>query len=89
MGMDNAHCFKRAEDIIAKANAAQGGPTPSMESAGNASPSLPPQTNAYTHWNVDSGATAHMTPHRHWVHNYSHVAFQFVLQIQQLCILLV
>ena len=21
-------------------------------------------------WNTDSGATSHMTPHRHWIHNY-------------------
>jgi len=23
-----------------------------------------------THWTADSGATSHMTPHRHWIHNY-------------------
>ena len=22
-------------------------------------------------WNTDSGATSHMTPHRHWMHNYT------------------
>ena len=78
-GHDDDHCFKRASDIIAKANSAQAAPAPAMESAGNAS--LPPtipggalspsQIDAYAHWNVDSGATAHMTPHRHWLHNYT------------------
>lgn len=73
---DIDHCFKRAADIIAKANSVQNSPLPSTESAGNASLSSavnpsPLQTDAYLHWNVDSGATAHMTPHRHWLHNYT------------------
>lgn len=43
------------------------------ESAGNASlrsadPSL---DDAHTHWNTDSGATSHMTPHREWLRNYT------------------
>jgi hypothetical protein len=44
---------------------------PPVEPAGNASlrlsisdPLSPIQVNAYTYWNADSGATAHMTPHR-------------------------
>jgi len=24
------------------------------------------------HWNTDTGATSIMTPHRHWIHNYTH-----------------
>ncbi|KAJ2911346.1 hypothetical protein MD484_g9068, partial [Candolleomyces efflorescens] len=27
---------------------------------------------ANTSWNTDSGATSHMTPHRHWIRNYVH-----------------
>ena len=50
-----------------------------MEFAGNASlhslnpfsPLYPLQLDADVHWNADTGATAHMTPHRHWVHNYT------------------
>ena len=50
-----------------------------MEFAGNASlhsldpssPLYPLQLDADIHWNADTGATAHMTPHCHWVHNYT------------------
>ena len=50
-----------------------------MEFTGNASlrsfnPSsslYPLQLNANVHWNVDTEATPHMTPHRHWVRNYT------------------
>ena len=50
-----------------------------MEFAGNASlhsldpssPLYPLQLDADVHWNADTGATAHMTPHRHWVHSYT------------------
>src|SRR5271154_3857593 len=70
-GHDDDHCFKQAADIIAKANAAQKAPAPTVESAGNASLPIsstsglpsPLQPNTYNNWNVDSGATAHMTPH--------------------------
>jgi len=54
-----------------KANAAQTPETPS-EFAGNASapstsPSpIPPNFD----WLAETGATSHMTPHRHWVRNY-------------------
>jgi hypothetical protein len=51
-----------------------------VEFAGNASalsttydpsnPSNPLQTDADFDWNPDSGATSHMTPHRHWIRNY-------------------
>ena len=30
----------------------------------------PLDTLAYTLWNTDTGASTHMTPHRHWVRNY-------------------
>ena len=46
-----------------------------MESAGNASSnhvsSSPLQTDANFDWNADSGATSHMTPHSHWIRNYT------------------
>jgi hypothetical protein len=78
-GHDDDHCWKRAADIIRKANTAHKEPSVSIQTAGNAtshSPSIsdplsPIQINTYTHWNVDSGASAHMTPHRHWLHNYT------------------
>src|SRR5437660_10584465 len=48
------------------------------EYAGNASlrifdpsdPSYPLQLDASTDWNADTGATSHMTPHRHWLRNH-------------------
>ena len=59
----------------AAANVVQG----IVEHAGNASDrssdtSVPPSTSqrdADLVWNADSGATSHMTPHRHWLHNYT------------------
>ena len=33
-------------------------------------PLCPLQLDACVDWNVDTGATSHMTPHRHWLHNY-------------------
>ena len=49
------------------------------EFAGNASlrsfdssyPLCPLQLNAHADWNADTGATSHMTPHRHWLRNYA------------------
>ena len=32
--------------------------------------SSPLDTPAYTSWNADTGASSHMTPHRHWLRNY-------------------
>jgi hypothetical protein len=32
--------------------------------------SSPLDTPAYTLWNADTGASSHMTPHRHWLRNY-------------------
>ena len=49
------------------------------EFAGNASArsksplhSSPLQLNADFHWLADTGATSHMTPHRHWFKSYTH-----------------
>ena len=40
-------------------------------SASSASgPFSPLNTPAYTLWNADTGASSHMTPHRHWLRNY-------------------
>src|ERR1700709_1628163 len=49
------------------------------EFAGNASlcsfdpshPLCPLQLDADADWNADTGATSHMTPHRHWLRNYA------------------
>ena len=51
---------------------------PPSESAGHASfrsfdpshPLYPLQLDACVEWNADTGATSHMTPHRHWLRNY-------------------
>ena len=46
-----------------------------VETAGNASSchisSSPLQIDANFDWNADSGATSHMTPHSHWIRNYT------------------
>ena len=64
-----------------KAQAATASPTGSqeiVERAGNASlrstpsdPFLPLVLDADHDWNADLGATSHMTPHCHWLHNYT------------------
>ena len=71
-----------------KAQAATASPTGSqeiVEHAGNASlrstpsnPFSPLMLDADHDWNVDSGATSHMTPHHHWLRNYTpkHVAIK-------------
>ena len=49
------------------------------EFAGNASlrsfdsldPLCPLQLDGHADWNADTGATSHMTPHRHWLQNYT------------------
>src|SRR5437588_11967745 len=33
-------------------------------------PTYPLQLDACVDWNADTGATSHMTPHRHWLRNY-------------------
>ena len=57
------------------ANAANSAATASSvtEFAGNASLcSFHTSSPSLTHlWNADTGATSHMTPHRHWLKNYS------------------
>lgn len=63
----------------AKANAAQEDTesTQSAEFAGNASthdftnPNSPLLSDAGSDWIVDTGATCHMTPHRHWFNQYT------------------
>jgi len=51
---------------------------PVPDSAGHASfcsfdpshPLCPLQLDTCVDWNADTGATSHMTPHRHWLRNY-------------------
>ena len=51
---------------------------PVSDTAGHASfrsfdpshPLYPLQLDACVDWNADTGATSHMTPHRHWMRNY-------------------
>ncbi|TFK17552.1 hypothetical protein FA15DRAFT_551997, partial [Coprinopsis marcescibilis] len=38
--------------------------------SGPSDPSQPLQLNADFHWIPDTGATAHMTPHGHWLRDY-------------------
>ena len=65
------------------ANSANNDPeAPSVvEAARNASSchisSSPLQTDANFDWNADSGTTSHMTPHSHWIHNYTPFALSF------------
>ena len=42
-------------------------------------PSNPLQSDADFDWNADTGATSHMTPHRHWLRNYSKVCIPIKL----------
>lgn len=52
--------------------ASAGAPTlPALSDASLASNPFPPSTVLNTHfWNADTGATSHITPHRHWLRNY-------------------
>ena len=71
-----------------KAQTATASPTGSQDiikCIGNASlcstssdPFSPLMLNADHDWNADSGATSHMTPHHHWLHNYTpkHIAIK-------------
>jgi Pol polyprotein, beta-barrel domain len=57
---------KKANSNVAKA---EDSPT---EFAGSASPRSPSSSSpASDAWNADTGATYHMTPHRHWFVSYS------------------
>ena len=62
----------------ASTSAASSSTSNATEFAGSASlrppraedPLSPLQLDADVHWNADTGATSHMTPHRHWLRNY-------------------
>jgi hypothetical protein len=41
--------------------------------------SSPLDTPAYTLWNADTGASSHMTPHRHWLRNFKPCCVQIKL----------
>jgi len=43
---------------------------PASASSANCLLSSPLDSSAYTSWNTDTGASSHMTPHRHWLRNY-------------------
>lgn len=49
--------------------AAVASPAPATASVASTSLPSPITLNAH-YWNADTGATAHMTPHRHWLRNY-------------------
>ena len=42
----------------------------SLRSFDSSDPLCPLQLDAHADWNADTGATSHMTPHRHWLRNY-------------------
>jgi len=44
--------------------------TASVASLASSLSSTHHQLNSYNHWNADTGASAHMTPHRHWLRNF-------------------
>ena len=66
---------QRGTDNKKSANTAQGSSTDGEkvnEAAQNASPHSTAHTTSHANqrWNADTGATSHMTPHRHWLQNY-------------------
>jgi hypothetical protein len=72
---------KNGRKRAGKANAAQKststppGSSAQTEFAGKASPAIPsyfypPHNVSDRLWTADTGATSHMTPHRHWLRNY-------------------
>ena len=69
----------RKQDQAQAANSLHTGSQEVVERAGNASlhssdpshPFSPLQLNADYDWNADLGATSHMTPHHHWLRNYT------------------
>jgi hypothetical protein len=43
----------------------------SLHSVDPSDPHTPLQVDADFDWNADTGATSHMTPHHHWIRNYT------------------
>lgn len=78
-GNRNRNNRRQRQQITYPQNANQADTTPgyspspaTMEFAGNASISPSASTPFLsTDWNTDTGATAHMTPHRHWFASYT------------------
>ncbi|KAF7761159.1 hypothetical protein Agabi119p4_10568 [Agaricus bisporus var. burnettii] len=58
-------------DIPLRASALGAYSSPSSSPLSSSSPSLPLQLDADFFWLADTGATSHMTPHRHWFKSYS------------------
>ena len=54
-----------AQDVVERAGNA------SLRSIDPSDPLSPLQLDADVDWNADTGATSHMTPHRHWLRNYT------------------
>jgi hypothetical protein len=77
LGHLEAKCFlkeKLMKMILQAANsvvpAAPGAPQTASISSASPLHALSLQPSAYTCWNADTGASSHMTPHRHWLRNY-------------------
>ena len=54
-----------AQDVVERAGNAR------LRSIDPSDPRSPLQLNADIDWNADTGATSHMTPHRHWLRTYT------------------
>jgi hypothetical protein len=54
----------------ASTNSAPNAPQTASITAASSFYTSPIQTETYTSWNADTGASSHMTPHRHWLRNY-------------------
>src|SRR3981189_656743 len=86
-GHTSRRCYKRMDTLIKDSEAStsantassSGVSTTSEQFAGNASltsdsspcPTSRISTHADSLWCADTGATSHMTPHRHWLRNYT------------------
>ncbi|KAF7768485.1 hypothetical protein Agabi119p4_7728 [Agaricus bisporus var. burnettii] len=58
-------------DIPLRASALGAYSSPSSSASSSSPPSSPLQLDADFFWLADTGATSHMTPHRHWFKSYS------------------
>lgn len=60
----------QAKSNSPSSNAASTPPQTASVSSASCLYSSPIQSETYSSWNADSGASSHMTPHRHWLRNY-------------------
>ena len=71
-GSEYAKAKRSGKKSKQKANNAEASKETTSEFAGNASASsTSSSTPSNFDWLADTGATSHMTPHRHWVRNYT------------------